>query len=109
MKFYPYSNLKSENLKPLLFSSRLICLLAYLLFAVTIFLIISIPFLGGETITRDMGGATMSFNTPDRSGVAILGSIWSVVGALSLLAFSGLCAAVVSFEYKYTKSDVQAD
>ena len=49
----------------------------------------------------------MSFNTPDNSGIAIIGSIWSIVSAVSLLAFSGLCGAVVSCEYKYTKdSDI---
>ncbi|MDV6315331.1 hypothetical protein [Idiomarina sp. HP20-50] len=104
MKFYPYSNLKSENLKPLLLATRLICISSYLLFLVTILLIIAIPFLGSESITKDLGGATMSFTTPDRSGVAIAGSLWSIVSAFSLLAFSGLCAAVVSCEYKYTKS-----
>jgi len=104
MKFYPYSNLKSENLKPLLFATRLIGILSYLLFVLTIFLILAIPFLGSEAITKDLGGATMSFNTPDNSGIAIIGSIWSIVSAVSLLAFSGLCGAVVSCEYKYTKN-----
>ena len=106
MKFYPYANLKSDNLKPLLFASRVIGLFSYLLFIATVLLLIAIPFLGSESVTRDLGGATMSFSTPDNSGVAIIGSIWSLVSAISLLAFSGLCAAVVSCEYTYTKSAI---
>lgn len=105
MKLYPYSTLKSENLKPLLFATRLIGVLSYLLFLITFFLIIAIPFLGSETMTKELGGATMSFNTPDNSGIAIIGSIWSVVSAVSLLFLSGLCGAVVSCEYKYTKQN----
>ena len=104
MKFYPYANLKSDNLQPLLFASRVIGLLSYLLFIATVLLLIAIPFLGSESVTRDLGGATMSFSTPDNSGVAIIGSIWSLVSAISLLAFSGLCAALVFCEYTYTKS-----
>ncbi|GAB4195487.1 MAG: hypothetical protein Tsb002_28060 [Wenzhouxiangellaceae bacterium] len=103
MKFYPYSNLKSENLKPLLFATRLIGALSYLLFLASIILIIAIPFLGPEAITTDIGGATMFFNTPDYRGIAIIGSIWSVIGAITLLSLSGLYGAVVSCEYKYTK------
>lgn len=106
MKVYPYSRLQSENLKPLLFSARVIGLLSYLLFAISIVLLIASLFMGPETINKPFGGATMSFTTPDYSGVAIVGGLWSVASALSLLAFSGLCAAVVSAEYHYTKPDV---
>ncbi|MCH1921640.1 hypothetical protein L9G15_19715 [Shewanella sp. A3A] len=104
MKFYPYSRLKSENLKPLLFATRLLAGGSYLSFLITFFLIIAIPFLGSEAITQDIGGGmTMSFRTPDDSGAAIIGSIFSLVNAVFLLVLSGLCGAVVSFEYKYTK------
>ncbi|MEL4431334.1 hypothetical protein [Shewanella mangrovisoli] len=111
MKFYPYSRLKSENLKPLLFATRLLGIFSYLLFLTTFILIIAIPFLGSEAITKDLGGGiTMSFSTPDTSGAAIIGSIGSLVSAISLLAFSGLCGAVVSCEYKYTKQiDITKD
>ena len=105
MKFYPYSGLKSNNLAPLLFASRLIAGLSYILFALMLLLFFAIPFVGSETIIKDLGGGiTARSTTTDYTLGAVVGSIWSLVSAVLLLAFSGLCAAVVSFEYKYTTS-----
>ena len=52
---------------------------------------------------KDLGnGIVMS--APNAGLPVMIMSIWGAVSAVSILAFSGLCAAIVSCEYKYTKS-----
>lgn len=105
MKIYPYSSIKTVNLGPLLFAARLIGFISFILFAIAIALLIVVPFLESGVITRELGsGTTLTFNRPNYTGLAIVGSLWSVVSALATLAFSGLCAAVVSIEHTYTQS-----
>ncbi|RUO19889.1 hypothetical protein [Aliidiomarina haloalkalitolerans] len=105
MKIYPYSRIKTVNLGPLLIAARLIGFISFILFAIAITLMIVAPFLESGVITQDLGsGTTLTFTKPNHTGLAIVASLWSVVSALATLAFSGLCAAVVSLEYTYTQS-----
>lgn len=102
MKLYPYSKIKTENLKGLLIASRILGVLSYILLIVTIFIGIYGVF-SGFGGTRDLGNG-MTMTVPNNSGPAIMVSIWGIVSSVCVLAFSGLCAAVVSCEYKFTKT-----
>lgn len=105
MKIYPYSSIKTVNLGPLLFAARLIGFISFILFIIAIALLIMLPFLDSGVVTRELGsGASLTFIGPNYAGMAIVGSLWSVVSALATLAFSGLCAAVVSIEHTYTQA-----
>lgn len=93
MKLYPYPTIKTENLKGLLIASRVLALLSYILFFITI----SVALFG---IFSSLGepkplGNGMFISSPNAS--------LPVVSSVCILAFSGLCAAVVSCEYKYTR------
>jgi hypothetical protein len=102
MKLYPYSTIKTENLKGLLIASRVLGFLSYILF----FIAICIGLFGVFSnlgAPKDLGnGIVMS--APNAGLPVMIMSIWGAVSAVCILAFSGLCAAVVSCEYKYTKS-----
>ncbi|MDC9524215.1 hypothetical protein PSH54_01680 [Pseudoalteromonas sp. Angola-30] len=105
MKLYPYPTIKTENLKGLLIASRVLGFLSYILF----FIAICIGLFGVFSnlgAPKDLGnGIVMS--APNAGLPVMIMSIWGAVSAVSavfILAFSGLCAAVVSCEYKYTKS-----
>lgn len=100
MKLYPYSKIKTENLKGLLIASRALALLSYILFFITICIGLFSIF-SGFGGPRDLGnGIVMS--APSANAPVIFMSMWGVISSVCVLAFSGLCAAVVSCEYKYT-------
>jgi len=100
MKLYPYSKIRTENLKSLLIASRVLGVLSYILFIITVCIGIY-GVISGSGGTTDLGnGITM--NAPSNSGPAIMISIWGIVSSVCVLAFSGLCAAVVSCEFKFT-------
>ena len=101
MKLYPYSRIRTENLKSLLIVSRVIAVIGYIL------LIISVC-IGLYTLFASSGGPVdigsgVKIIEPGISPSVILISIWGIVSSLLVLAFSGLCAAVVSCEYKFTR------
>ena len=102
MKLYPYSTIKTENLKGLLIASRVLGFLSYILF----FIAICIGLFGVFSnlgAPKDLGnGIVMS--APNAGLPVMIMSIWGAVSAVCILAFSGLCAPIVSCEYKYTKS-----
>lgn len=102
MKLYPYSKIKTENLKGLLLASRVLGVLSYILFTITFCIGVYGALIGSGGSTDLGNGITMT--VPDLSGPAIIISIWGLVSSVCVLAFSGLCAAVVSCEYKYTKT-----
>ncbi|MBQ4834505.1 hypothetical protein J8L70_14765 [Pseudoalteromonas sp. MMG010] len=101
MKLYPYAKIKTENLKGLLFASRVLAFLSYAFLVVTVIVGI-IGLMSGLGSNMSLGnGAILQSN-----GIsAIMISMWGVACSVALLAFSGLCAAVVSCEYKYTRVD----
>ena len=102
MKFYPYSNIQSTNLKSLLISVRILGFMSYLLFFGAV-LVIAFGVLSGTSEPVALGNginATMTMHSP--TGPAIITGIWGLVSSICLLAFSGLCAAVVSCENKFT-------
>ncbi|MEZ7204420.1 hypothetical protein [Pseudoalteromonas sp. DY56-GL79] len=102
MKLYPYSKIQTENLKGLLIASRVLGVLSYILLIITVCIGIYGAF-SGFGGTKDLGnGITMTVS--NSSGPAIMVSIWGMVSSVCVLAFSGLCAAVVSCEYKFTKT-----
>lgn len=97
MKFYPYSNLQSNNLKPILFLARTTCVLGFLLFIAAILSLIASPFLGSEVLLLDHG---MKMTTADNSWLSVLAAISFFVGAIFVVGLSGLFALAVSFEHK---------
>ena len=100
MKFYPYSKIETSTLKSLLFAARLLGWLSYILLAVAL-LIPTFGFLTSfaQPIQLD-GGITATM--PNLAGGSIVIGFWLVIPSVILLAFSGLCAAIVSFEHKFT-------
>ena len=108
MKFYPYSKIRSENLKPLLFAARSFGVLGFILFA----LLIVVAGLGiaiDQPATFNIGNAKGTMSGPGTTIPAIVAAIWGGILSVGILAFSGLCAAVVSFDYKYTNGDTDQD
>ena len=102
MKLYPYTNIQTKNLKSLLISARFLALLSYILFFGAIIIGVYGTLID-QPKTFNMGGSMQgTLSAPATTGPAILAAIWGVVSSISILAFSGLCAAVVSCEYKYT-------
>jgi hypothetical protein len=105
MRLYPYSNIQTNNLKPLLISARILGLLSYLLF-IGALVVGLIGLLGNSPTTYELsGGIQATWPAQNTAGPAIILALWSAVSSLCILAFSGLCAAVVSCEYKYTSSE----
>lgn len=102
MKLYPYSKIKTENLKGLLILSRFLGLLSYVLAISTIFVGLYLTFGGPGGTTELANGATLTIQRSN--GPAILITVWGIVVSLCILAVSGLCAAVVSCEYKSTRN-----
>lgn len=100
MKLYPYSKIRTKNLKSLLIASRVLGVLSYILFIITVCIGIYGVF-GGSGGTTNFGNG-MTMTVPSNSGPAIMISIWGIVSSVCVLAFSGLCAAVVSCEHKST-------
>jgi len=101
MKFYPYTNIQTNNLKSLLISARVLGLLSYILFFGAIIIGIYGALID-QPKTINMGGLQGTISAPGTTGPAILASIWGILSSVCILAFSGLCAAVVSCEYKFT-------
>jgi len=102
MKLYPYSTIRTENLKGLLIASRALALLSYILFFITICVGLFGIFSSLDE-PKDLGNGVF-ISSPNATVPVILMSMWGVVSSVCILAFSGLCAAVASCEYKYTKS-----
>ncbi len=105
MKLLPYSNIKSDNLKILLFTSRALSVLSYMVFIASIIFVIFALLTGtiNYTLDGEMSGISVSTETAYGPAIMIL-MIGTVIGfCLSML--SGFCAAVVSCEYKYTKTN----
>ncbi|PKG80639.1 hypothetical protein CXF85_21180 [Colwellia sp. 75C3] len=104
MKFYPYSIIESKNLKALLISARVLGFFSYLLFFAALF----IGILGVVNDVPKTGelssGLKATLSAPGTTGPAILFLFWGVISSIGLLAFSGLCAAVVSCEHKFTST-----
>ena len=97
MKLYPYSNIRTDNLKPLLFASRLLALIGYILFLVAIIT-------GIKAISGSFGGVekmgNLTFTKANTSGATSLLVTWEVITSLGIIMASGLGAAIVSFENK---------
>ena len=104
MKFYPHSKIKTDNLPTLLFAARATSVLGYISSLVTILLWISSIFLGQRTMYGDPNSPVLSVSWDGARGLAWLFSAGTVSTALFCFIVGGLCAAVVSFECKYTKS-----
>ncbi len=103
MKLYPYSNIKTENLFTLLLASRLIGAIGYLAIVATLGLLILSIFAGPQTIAGDPNSPIVSMSTLGYREVVWSLSFTSFISGLICLSLSGLCAAVVSCEYKYTR------
>jgi len=104
MRLYPYSKIQTNNLKPLLISARILGLLSYLLF-IGALVVGLIGLLGNSPTTYELsGGIQATWPAQNTAGPAIILALWSTVSSLCILAFSGLCAAVVSCEYQYTSA-----
>ena len=104
MKLYPYSTIQTEKLKLLLISARVLGLLSFVLFFGAIVVGV-LGFLMDQPTTFDMGGGmTGTLSAPGTTAPALFAAIWGIVSSICILAFSGLCAAVVSCEYKYTSA-----
>lgn len=102
MKLYPYSKVKTENLTWLLFVSRVIGMISFVLFFSSVCIGLYLIF-GGPGGTTELGnGATMVVTRSSSPGIMII--VWGIVSSICLLAFSGLFAAVVSCEYKFTRT-----
>ena len=91
MKLYPFSQVTSKNLKLLLLAARLLASSAILLFVATVVFAIYFSFLTPQTIME----------TVLKQGFLSY-SVFAFITAAILLVISGLSAAVVSCEYKYT-------
>ena len=103
MKLYPYSKIKTNNLAPLLFTARALGVISYLLAIITVFTGLYLTF-GGPGGTTDLGnGMTMTISR--NYGPVVTLSVWGIVSSVCILAFSGLCAAVVSLENKFVNTD----
>mgnify|MGYP000176456300 CR=1 FL=1 len=102
MKLYPYSNIRTENLKGLLIASRALGAVSYILLTITLCFGIYGTVIDSVGSTEIRNGLTLS--ATNNVGATIMASMWGVVSSVFILAFSGLCAAVVSCEYKYTKT-----
>ncbi|MCQ8877088.1 hypothetical protein NQT69_03420 [Pseudoalteromonas shioyasakiensis] len=100
MKFYPYSKIKTKNLSSLLFVSRALGVISYVLAISSVLIGLFLTFAGPGGTTELANGATMTISRS--SGPAIMISVWGIVSSFCILAFSGLCAAVVSCEHKFT-------
>jgi hypothetical protein len=98
MKFYPFSKVTSVNLKPLLFVSRFFGVISYMLFFMAFMALIYGVF-GDSGGQKDIGGGAM-MSTPNYSGFSLILSVWGLFLGVCVLAFSGLCAAIVSIENK---------
>lgn len=103
MKFYPYSKIKTENLSTLLFTARFLGVLGYLFSLFTVLLWVSSFFLGPRTFAGDPNGPIISATWSGARGIAWYLSLGTISSALFFFVVSGLCAAVVSCEYKYTQ------
>lgn len=103
MKLYPYTNIQTKNLKPLLLSARVLGLLSYVLFFFALFIGIY-GVLIDQPKAFDVAGFQGTMSAPGTTGPALIGAIWGLVSSVCVLAFSGLCAAVVSCEHKFTSS-----
>ncbi len=102
MKLYPYSTVETSHLKSLLLAARLLGGLSYIMLVVS--MLISVfgvlasfaqPMQLGRGMTATIDNLTV---TSFSAGFAFL------VPSLFLLAFSGICAAIVSCEHKYTST-----
>lgn len=103
MKLYPYSKIKTVNLGGLLFTARLLGMLSYALAIMTVLTTLILTF-GGPGGTTDLGnGATMTISRSYEPVITIF--VWGMVSSVCILAFSGLCAAVVSFEHKFSTAE----
>jgi len=102
MKLYPYSKLKSENLGILLFSARALAILGVIMLLAGVVIALLGLSSGG---TQDLGNG-MTMTSPSMVGPGLIGLVWGITSGLILLAFSGICAAIVSCENKYTSNNV---
>jgi hypothetical protein len=102
MKLYPYSKVKTENLFTLLLASRFVGVIGYLAIVVAIGLLIFSIFAGPQIILGDPNSPIISMSTPGYREVVLSLSLASFISGSICLILSGLCAAVVSCEHKYT-------
>lgn len=100
MKLYPYSKVETSNLKSLLLAARLLGALSYIFIVIAIVITIA-GFLGAFFQPFDLGRG-MTATIPNLAGGSIFIGLWLIVPSLFLLAFSGICAAIVSCENKFT-------
>lgn len=103
MKLYPYSRIKTKNLSILLFTARFLGILGYAFSLLTLLLWVASIFLGPRTISGDPDSPLISVTWNGARGMAWFLSLGTISSALLFFAVSGLCAAVVSCEYKYTQ------
>ncbi|GGW74903.1 hypothetical protein GCM10007391_03830 [Alteromonas halophila] len=88
MKLYPYQTIQTVNLPTLLFAARAIGIFAYIFSLLTVLL----------------WGAAFAVE-PGIRETCIFVSLGTFLATICFLAISGLCAAVVSCEQKYTQGD----
>ncbi len=101
MSFYPYSKIKSINLRPLLFTARFLGVISLLGFGLTTLLFSYLFFVDGLYAPANAENALFFLKpmvgiSPINLVVSLWNScFWGMIG-------SGIAAAVVSIEYKFT-------
>lgn len=93
MNLIPYSKVKTENLSLLLFTARTTGLIGVLLLILDLFFLFTVLLVASDL---PMGG---SF------GNIVKYFSYGVLLSLAFFASSGVLAALVSFEYTYTKKN----
>jgi hypothetical protein len=96
MKLYPYSKIKTEKLGILLFSARALAVIGMIMVLAGIFFSIVGLFYSGP---QAMGNG-MTMRMPWMAVSSIISLIFGVFSGLVVLAFSGICAAIVSRDNK---------
>jgi len=106
MKLYPYSTIKTQNLKTLLLASRVVAVIGYVLLIVALIA-------GMKAIFGSFGGSKtlnsgVILTMPNKSGATSLLVAWELITSLGIIMLSGFGAAVVSIENKYlTKEKIE--
>ncbi len=103
MKLYPYSKLQTTNLKLLLFAARCLGFLGLVLIIFSI-VVGAFGVILDQPRTMNFGGINGTMSAPGTTLPSLLFALWGIFTSIFVLAFSGLCAAVVSCEHKYTST-----
>jgi len=104
MKLYPYTQIQTKNLTGLLIAAKLIAFLSYLIFFTAI-LVGVIGILQDTPKTFELSsGIQATMSSPGTTLPAVMFALSGTLSAIFLFILSGLCAAVVSCEHKYTST-----